>query len=267
MKTILKLTIFDLKNNKRQIIGWTIAMFSIMFLYMILFPSMQEMAEVKMKAMPEELLQLFGMEDFTLLNNYIAYYSMILNVLLIPLSIYSAIYSAGLFFKEEKFKSIEFLNCMPVNRSEIYFSKVIAGFVGVFIVCFLTFLSALICGFLVGGDTFDLSKFITMSKLSGFIPFLFAGIAFFISGFTAKISTPMLSSMTVLITYMFGYLSKLLENKAEWLSYFSPFQMLSPQNCTELTSENITRYLIIIFITLLLVLFGNIFYKKRDLKI
>lgn len=49
----LKLTGFDLRNNRRQIFGWIITIFSVMVLYMILFPSVQDMAKMKIDAIPK----------------------------------------------------------------------------------------------------------------------------------------------------------------------------------------------------------------------
>ena len=57
VKNVLKISKFDLKTSRKNLIGWIVAIFGIMFLYMILFNSIQEIAQVEMEVMPVELLE------------------------------------------------------------------------------------------------------------------------------------------------------------------------------------------------------------------
>lgn len=266
-KNIIKLTSFDIKNNLFKIIGWSIAVFSIMFLYMILFPSIKDIAQVKIEVMPKELLQFMGMEEIQDMSNFIIYFGMIFNIVLIAISIFAATFSANLICREEKSKSIEFLYSLSVSRNEIYFSKVLTAFIGVYIVVFSAALSTFICGMINGGETFIASDFLQIVKISSFTAFFFITVSFLLAGITTKIGVPVISSMSVLICYMLGYLGTLLGDKSEWLLNFSPFEAFSPTNAINFSNDTLKILAVYLIIMTIFVVSGMIFYKKRDYNI
>lgn len=263
-KNVYKLLGFDLRNNRRKILGWSIAIFAIMFLYMILFSSMQEMAQIKLDAMPEELLQAFGLENMGELSNFISYFGMIFNLILIAISIFAASFASKLILGEEKTKSIEFLYSLEVSRKEIYVSKLFTAFIGVLIVTFAGIFASMICGFINGGDTFVIDEFMQISKISGFIPFFFMALAFMLTGITAKGGVGTISTMLVLVSYLLGYLSKLLSGKADWLAKLSPFEILSPENARALSDTTIIAFGVYALIFVVAMIVGAEVYKRRD---
>ena len=125
------LLLFSLKTKAKTILLWCIGLFCIMFLYMILFPSMKEMAQMKFDAMPKELMQFMGMESMQDMGNYMHYFGMIFQIWLIVISFFAASFSDGLIVQEEKRKTIEYLYAMPVSRFDIYFAKVATAFLAV----------------------------------------------------------------------------------------------------------------------------------------
>jgi len=267
IKNVTKLTKFNIKNNKKQIIGWSIAIFSIMFLYMILFPSMKDIAEAEFNAMPEGLLELFGMDNLTSMNNFISYFGMIYNIILIAISIFAATFSANLLYKEEKTKTIEFLYSLKVSRVEIYVSKFVTAFLAVLAVVLSAAISTTICGFINGGETFVFMDFIQIVKISSFTAFFFMAISIALSGISAKVSMSAIGSGVVLVCYMLGFLANLLGTRAEWLKYLSPFEIFSPQNAL-LFDQNIIASLMIYFSLFVLFIFvGGYVYRKRDFNI
>ncbi|HKK96390.1 MAG TPA: ABC transporter permease subunit [Anaerovoracaceae bacterium] len=264
---VFTLTRFDLKNNGKLILVWSIATFAITFLYMILFSSMQDMALAEWDNMPVEVLQFMGVESFRIMADYNGYFGMMYNLLLIVISIFTTTFSAGIINKEEKSKSIEFLYSCPVSRVEIYVSKLITALIGLLIVLSSLIASATICGFLNGGDTFILSDFFQIALISGFIAVFYMGVALFIGGLTGKLPVSMISAMVVVFTYLIGYLGELLKDKGEFLLYLSPFQIFSPTNALELRGGTITNLIIYGIILLGLIAIGCAVYRKRDFKI
>lgn len=262
-----KLAWFCIKNNGKQIIGWCTAVFSIMFLYMILFPSVKDMAQIKLDAMPRELLQFVGMEDFSDMSNFITYFGMIFNMILIAISIFAASFSAGLIYKEEKTKTIEFLYALEVSRSEIYVSRLIAAFFAVLAVLCSGVISTGICGAISGGETFVAADFIQIVKISGFTAFFFMAVSLMIAGISTRIGAPMIGSMTVLVSYLSGFLSRLLGEKGEWLSYLSPFEMFSPENALALEKHTIYTVMIYFALSVCFIFIGAVIYKRRDFNI
>lgn len=267
MKNIGKLLSFSIKTNIKTILGWCIAIFSIMFMYMILFPSMEDMASIKLEAMPEELLQFMGMEDMSSLSNFSSYFGMIYSLILIAISIFTATFSSNLIAKEEKNKTIEFLYSFNVTKTEIYVSKVVTAVIASSLVIFSAFISTSICGFINGGDTFKFNDVLTITKISAITVFFFMSFSFLISGATTKISTAMLSSGFLLILYVLGYLGKLLEDKAKFLVYLSPFETFNSNNILDLHSNTIISIFVYCLITLLFFILGGILYNKRDFNV
>lgn len=265
IRSIINVTKFNLKVNKNNIIGWFIAIFSIMFLYMILFPYIKDIGAAKMEMLPEDMLKLFGLNSLSDMYNFINYFGMIFTMILVAISIYSATFSAKLICKEEYNKSIEFLNSLNINRSEIYYSKVLTAFISVTIVLFGALSSSLIAGLINGGPTFILTDFITIVKISSISVYIYLAISFLISGITSKINVSSTSSIVVLASYMIGYLGVLLEKK--WIMYFSPFETLSSNNVLNISSNTIYVLLIYFVIIIASILLGNKFYKRRDLNI
>jgi len=211
----IKLAWFCIKQNGKQIIGWCIAIFSIMFLYMILFPSVKDMAQIKLNAMPQELLQFVGMEGLSDMSNFITYFGMVFNMILIAISIFAASFSAGIISMEERRKTIEFLYALETSRSEIYVSKLITAFFGVFAVRCSGVIAAAICGTINGGSSFVVREFVNIVVVSGYTVFFFMALSLMIAGASSKMGTPMIGSMAVLVCYVFGYLSKLLGSGAQ----------------------------------------------------
>ncbi|MGC6177694.1 ABC transporter permease subunit [Lacrimispora sp. 38-1] len=260
----LKLSWFGINNNKRQIIGWCISIFSIMFLYMILFPSVKDMAQIKLDAMPKELLQFVGLDDLSDMSNYITYFGMVFNIILIAISIFAASFSAGLISREEKTKTIEFLYSLEVSRSEIYVSKLMTAYFAVLAVLCSGVSASGICGAINGEDIFDAGKFILIVKISGFTVFVFMSVSLMIAGVTTKIGAPMAGSMTVLVCYLLGFLSRLLGEKAQWLSKLSPFELFSPENAIAIQNHTVYEVTVYFFIAVFFILVGGIVFNRRD---
>ncbi len=252
--------------HRKTIIFWSIAIFSIMSLYMILFSSMQEVAQIKLDAMPEQLLQFVGMEDFSDISNYMSYYGMIFGLLVIAISIFATTFSAKIIAQEEKNKSIEFLNGLAVSRHEIYIAKVMCAYIAILIIVTSAILSVVICGILNGGDTFVLMDVFASAKITGIIPFIFSAISFCVVGIKPYLASGLASGI-VLFSYLIGYLGELLADKGELLLYASCFNQLSVKNAIAPSKTTLIVYACYIVLMIICLIIGCLAYQKRDLEI
>ncbi len=266
-KNIFMLCRFNVLITKKSIIGWSIAIFSFMTLYMILFPSIQDLAQAKFDAMPQELMQFFGMANMSIMSNYVTYFGMIFNLILIAVAIFAATFSARLITKEEKTKSIEFLNSLAVSRLEIYISKYVTSLIAVIIVLIGAILSAIVCGFIGGGESFILADIIAAAKISSFSAFLFGAIGLMFAGISTKIGSGSVTAAVVLASYMLGYLGELLGEKADWLMYFSPFVMLNVQEVLAFSDKTMVILIVYIIIYIAALIVGGKVYCRRDLEL
>lgn len=267
MKNIMNLTAFQIKTNKKQIIGWSISIFAIMFLYMILFPSVQDMAQIKMEAMPEELMQFMGMDDFSDMSNFVSYFGMIYNIILIAISIFAVVLGAGIITKEEKNKTIEFLYALETSRVEIYISKFVTAYIGVLFVVISAIVATILCGFINGGETFILMDVLFIVKGTSVTPFVYLGIGMMVAGISSKVSGASVGSMLVVLSYVLGFLSTMVSDNLSWVKYFSPFEVLNPTDVIELTGDvlmALSGYCGVLAVT---VVIGGVVYRKRDYRI
>ena len=264
---VKKLFCFDFYNIRKNVIGWTIAIAGIMSLYCFMFPMVQEMATMKFDAMPEELLQLFGMGEINDMGNFVTYFGMIYSLVLVAICIFSATLGARLIHREEETKSIEFLSSLAVSRVEIYVSKVLVLFVSIMIVVACGSMLGLVAGALVGGDTFVFMEVVAIIKVTSFTPFFFGLIALGIAGMSFKYGTGSISSMIVLVLYMVGYLGQLLGENGQFLLYFSPFMAFSPENAIALELKTMVSLIVYMFTMFSVSAVGGYIYNKRDLKI
>ena len=118
MKNIKKLFLFQLKTQIKTIAVWALACFGVMSLYMVFFSTMQEMAQAKFEMLPEEFLQFVGMSELSELGNYVNYFGMIYNLLLIVISVYAVTLGVGIIEKEEKSNTVEYLYSLSYSGGE-----------------------------------------------------------------------------------------------------------------------------------------------------
>ncbi len=262
---VLKLTKFQLNNKKNYIMGWSIGVFSMMFLYMILFESMKDLGQVKFDAMPKEILEFMGVESFAVMTNWISYYGMIFSLFTLVVSFFAATFAGTLIYNEEKIKSIEFLYGLPVSRMEIFISKILTSFVAVLVVSLAMDVSALLCGFINGGETFVAMDALTIMKITGIVPFFFMAIALFVGGLTARVPTGLVASGGVITFYMLGYLGSLLEN--ELMTNISPFKVFEAANAMNLNSDVFFLFGVFIVAMFAVIFLGGLVYNKRDFNI
>ncbi len=261
---ILQLILFNLKVNRNQIIAWSIAMFGAMFLYMILFSSIQDIAQIKIESLPQELMQFVGMDNLSDLSNYVNYFATIFNLILVAISIFACIFAANLLHNEEKHKTIEFLYAMPVSRLEIYVAKLITAYIAVMLLLMATSLSAILCGYISGGETFNLWDMINIIKTSSIIPFIFLSIGLMISAISGKVSGAALTSALVALAYVLGFISSLVGESLSWIKYFSPFEVFSPTHQLMLDGDTLLLMTGYGLIVILFILVGGIYYRRRD---
>ncbi len=267
LKNIARLFGFNMYIRRRTIIGWCIALFGVMSLYMILFPSVQDMAQLKLEAMPEELLQFVGMSSFEDMGDYTTYYATIFSLVLVAAAIFAATFSAGLITKEEKSKSIEFVSSLAVSRTEVYIAKFLVSCVATSLVVGLAVIAAILCGFINAGDTFNLSNILLSAKTTGFTAVFFGGIALALAGISPRLGSGGVGSMAVGLCYMCGYLGQILGEDAEFLLYFSPFISFSTQNSLDMGTRFWATFAVYFAIYVVALVAGGVAYSKRDLQV
>lgn len=262
--TIMKLLKFQLFRHRKQIILWSGVIGGVLFMYMILFPFVQEIGLAKIEALGEELLKMFGMDGFTEFTDFVMYYGVMLRMVSIAITIFAILFMSNAIFKEEREKTIELYANLAISRKELWLSKLLLGLINLLIVSFSGFIMVTLAGLINGGDTYVFIDTLKIYLLLTLIPLLFGLVSFSLASITTKVNTPALTTGGFLVLYFIGYIGNLLEDKGKILTYFSPFEQLTPRHALAPTTE---LWIVLIVYTLIVgsaVILGLLKYQKRD---
>lgn len=258
---------FEWKIHRKSILIWATTLFFVMAIYMLCFDTMKELAKAKFENLPDEYLQFVGISDIAQMDNYVTFFGMIFNLINIVISIFAITFGIQIIKKEESTKTIEYLYSLPVTRKDIILSKLLLGFVGVLLNVLVVLLSGVLCGLIIGDETFNVVEILAITKLAGIVPFFFLIIGLAVAATFKKNVSSGLGAGIVMLSYMLGYLGNILEDKGEFLKFFSPFELLSP---TQILSESSQPYIVfgVLSILMILMILGSFFeYGKRDYKL
>ena len=264
MKTIITLLSFQLRTRLKTILIWGFAMAFFMCMYMAFFSTMQEIAQVKFELLPQAYLQLMGIEDLATAGNYDQYFAMICQLLMIFVSGFAVTFSMNLILKEEKNKSIEFLYSLHVTRTQIYVSKLLLSLAAVIFVIALIIGSGVLMGIVVGDATFHMFDVIRQGLLCALIPIIFLFIAHFAVSCSARYTSAAAGCAVLFVSYMLGYLGTILEGKADWLLWLSPFDLFSASNALHPDHTLYTALGAYALLCCLCIAAGLFAYRKRD---
>lgn len=257
----------ELKINLKSFIVWEAIILGLLLVVYLVYPSIASSENIKLmdemiKIFPEEVIKMFNMDIATMDTAFGWLKSEGFVMILLIIGCYSGILGSTILSKEESDKTIEYLNSLPVKRSDIVLSKVISGITYiVFMILSIGIFNYI--GLELSGE-FDRIEFLMLS-----ISPLFAAIPlFFISMF---ISTLLKSKKVIgiglgitMISYVLNTLSGLSSN-VEFLKYFSVFTLSDIRNI--ILNSSINGIMIIIsFIISIVFLIGIVYkYNRKEL--
>lgn len=170
----------ELKVNFRGFVIWTSILVILFGAVFLIYPSIitsdnMESLNEMLKVFPEDLLRAFNM-DISSIDSAFGWIKTegFVFVLLIT-GIYSGILGSGILLKEENDKTIEYLNSLPVRRTQIVMNKVAVGLVYIFLMVIVLGVFNYV-GLTWSGD-FDKKSYLLLSVtpiFSSIVIFLFA---------------------------------------------------------------------------------------------
>ena len=136
----------EFKMNLRSVITWSVSLILLLFVFMSLFSSFAQDAELlnqTMAQMPPELLTAFGMTDLDL-STPLGFFSFAFLFCQVCLAIQAANYGFGLVSVEERDMTADFLLAKPVGRTYILTNKLLAVFTGLTITNMVVWVSSFV---------------------------------------------------------------------------------------------------------------------------
>jgi ABC-2 type transport system permease protein len=143
----MRMNIFkqEFKMHLRSVITWSVAVAALMYVFMSVFSSLAQEAELLNEMManfPEELLTAFGMNGMDL-STVLGFFSFVFLFAQICLAIQAANYGFSLVSIEEREWTADFLLAKPVGRTQILTSKLLAALSGLTITNIVVWISSL----------------------------------------------------------------------------------------------------------------------------
>lgn len=258
----------ELKVNFRGFVIWTSILVILFGAVFLIYPSIitsdnMESLNEMLKVFPEDLLQAFNM-DISSIDSAFGWIKTegFVFVLLIT-GIYSGILGSGILLKEENDKTIEYLNSLPVNRTQIVMNKVAAGLVYIFLMIIVLGVVNYV-GLTWSGD-FDKKSYLLLSVTPIFSSIVIFSFCLFLSTFTHKTKNTIgLSLGIVFVSYFLNVISELSE-ETEVLKYVSVFTLADIRNV--IVDVKINPHLVIVAFGLTILFIGLtiVRYKKKEL--
>lgn len=261
----------EIKNAFKPFLIWTVILASMLSFFMSMFPSMStsEMAEllqVKMDALPEGMIEAFGIDmvDFT---NLLGFFSYSFQYILIALCVYSGVLAGNSLIKEESEGTIEFLYAQPISRNKIISTKLLAMF-------FITLLLNIALFFVTVAffeafkpDNYDyFMDLVMMFKVTFLLQLTFLSIGMLVSTLVKKVSTATLIMLgVVFLNYIIGVFSNVIE-KIEYMGEISIINYFMPSNVLKNGAE-VKHIVICVLVSIISLAFTYYRYNKKDFEI
>ena len=258
----------EMKVNFRGFVIWTSILVILFGAVFLIYPSIitsdgMESLNEMLKVFPEDLLRAFNM-DISSIDSAFGWIKTegFVFVLLIT-GIYSGILGSGILLKEENDKTIEYLNSLPVKRTQIVINKVAVGLVYIFLVIIVLGVFNYV-GLTWSGD-FDKKSYLLLSVTPIFSSIVFFSFCLFLSTFTHKTKNTIgISLGIVFVSYFLNVISEL-SKETEVLKYVSAFTLADIRNV--IVDVKINPYLVIVAFGLTILFIGLtvVRYKKKEL--
>lgn len=258
----------ELKINFKNFMIWTLILITLFLAIFLIYPSIIAGDNMKalndmMKMFPEDLLKAFNM-DISSIDSAFGWIKTegFVFVLLIT-GIYSGILGSGILLKEENDKTIEYLNSVPVKRTQIVINKVGVGlFYIVFMVMILGIFNYAGLSF---SEEFDGKSYWLLSITPIFSSVVIFTLCLFLSTFTHKTKNTLgISLGIVFASYFLNVVSELSE-ETEFLRYISVFTLADIRNV--ILDVKINPYMVLVTVGLSAILIGGtlVRYHRKEL--
>ena len=222
-----------------------------------------QMIDEMMNMFPEEVLKAFNM-DITSIDSAFGWLKTegFVFVLLIT-GIYSGILGSNILLKEENDKTIEYLNSLPIKRTNIVISKVLCGIIYIFLMILVLGIFNFI-GLSLSGD-FDKKLYFLLSITPLFSSVVIFSLCLFISTFTHKTKKTLGISLGIVFASYFLQVISELSKETEFLKYFSVFTLSDIRNVIVHIRINYIIVGISIILSLIFILLTIFHYNRKEL--
>ncbi|MBN1138176.1 MAG: ABC transporter permease subunit [Anaerolineae bacterium] len=251
----------------RSVIAWSVAVAVLILIYVSLFSSFADQAELMNEMManfPEELLTAFGIKGVNLAT-ILGYFGFLFLFVQICLAIQAANYGFSLVSVEEREWTADFLLTKPVKRTQILTSKLLAALGGLAITDIVVWIVSLITTTLFKGDrTYEMMPLLLL--LLSIVPFqlFFLSVGLVISLLVKRVRSVTPYAMALGFgMYVLSVFGDLLGESA--LEKITPFKHFEPNHILQNGAWDAPLVLISVAVIVIAVVGSYLLYTRRDI--
>ena len=216
----------EMKAHRWNLVFWAIGMIFMVMAGMAKFAAYEQAGQSAaelMATLPKGIQVIFGLSGFDLMKAS-GFYGVLFLYLAVMGAVHAVLLGANLISKEERDKSSEFLFAKPVSRAQTLTGKLLAGVAHVVILNLVTWVSSVyFVGYYGTGESVGKEIALLMIGLLC-LQLIFLSVGTLVAGFARKPRFASGRATTVmLVTFLLYYIVNLNE-KLEFLRYFTPFK-------------------------------------------
>ncbi|MBN2853729.1 MAG: ABC transporter permease subunit [Clostridia bacterium] len=258
----------ELKANLKSFIIW--ALMIVVFIVMVMtefsaYAGNEQMLSV-LDAMPKQLLDAFKFGSFNL-TTVTGFFGIMYSYFALMLGIHAILIGNSIISKEEKDKTVEFSLVLPVKRSRVITSKLIAAFINCLGLTFVLYFTALFSALKYMPEN-NFHPFLFLSTSGVFIvQLIFLSIGILLGCAMKRYKkSGYIGVSIILVTYIMTLFLELTD-KLDFLKYLTPFKYFDTINIKNDMSLDIKYILLSAGIIIVCITAAYLSYRKRDLYI
>lgn len=263
---MLNIIFRKLSEQSRGVFYYLIGLFAYAWMMIGLFPSVAKVKDDYTKAMPENMLKIFGAESaqsLTTIEGFVSLEYLSLFFILILAFFIGSSAGSAIAGQIEK-KTIDFSLSQPISRVKLVLSEMVVTIIYLIFIVGLISLSMLALG-QIYDVPFKNSGILAFSVIATAFLFSIYGIAIFLSSILkSKISVAGSTVMIVVAFYILTAMTKIVD-KLKDFDKFSLFYLYNPQKLLETGQINYDHLIILLAITLIGILCSLLIFSRKDL--
>ncbi|NLC54493.1 MAG: ABC transporter permease subunit [Erysipelothrix sp.] len=258
----------ELRANLKPMLIWALSIAFLVIVWMVEYKSFADNPAINefMDALPQTLLSVLGMQDFTLtnLNGFIGSISLYLYLLL---GVQAVLLGSFIISKEESDKTGEYLFSLPITRERVIVAKIIAATINLLFINIIA-LFAMLTVTMNYDKAANFYSFISLTFLALFIvQMIFLSVGMFVASVNKRHKKSGNISVSILMaTFLIASLINMVD-KLDFLKCFTPFKYFE----TAYIQKHMSLEPVFIIISIVIIIIGIsstlIYYPKRDLYI
>lgn len=260
----------EFMKNLKSLIIWSFILGGLVLIMLSVYPQFakdQQAMNEMLKAYPESLKKIFGMDKLNF-GTVLGFYGVEIYIMTTLIgSIYAAILGSNIIAKESSEKTIEFLLSKPVLRSDIVIQKLLAVIVNVLILNAVIVLVSIIGFQFTENADVPAKTFALLSVATLLLHMTIGAVCFLLSSIMKKTRNIISISMGIVFIQYFFHIMSGVTAKLEDFKYVSLFSYVDAANI--ITNNKIDMVYVIIMISIILISVVSAFvvYEKKDITV